>query len=358
MYLVTWCIYIGIRYTGHCSCLHRRFVICRLYVPVFICSSWQAHKKEESSSDEERTWRMSASRARAVDETSRSGSAERDEKEEEEEEEYAGLTLTERVDEREEEVDEGDAGQGQMRFRLRPRVDLIPSRDRGRGRGKAGSGSAELEDFEETAGKGAGKDGEDVFTKFVREQRLPSRPGTGKGTRGSWTRGSGDSTGDDSGWQLPPNISGESGPGTKGGLGGEQLRASLSQELWSELDDEQKRGLALLGRSSPWPCYNRIAIRWPDVMWKTFPAKDSGEDYFEWMRRAREEDMELILRARPGKPAVLTLLGSNKPLMADFLKKVLRSCSTVSEEVAHQMNKVVSIFFISQADVLFWILAN
>jgi hypothetical protein len=36
----------------------------------------------------------------------------------------------------------------------------------------------------------------------------------------------------------------------------------------------------------------------------------------------------------------LSLLGSSKEQMADFLRRVINSCSTVSDEVAHSMNKV------------------
>ena len=181
----------------------------------------------------------------------------------------------------------------------------------------------------------------------MRDRKAPSRPGAGQfSSRANWTRAAAGSGSDDS-WQLPLNISGDSGPGTKGGLGGEQLLASLSSTMWTELDEDRQRALSLLGRSDPWPCYNRICIRWPGDVWKTFPDKDSGEGYFTWQARAKEEEMEMVVRGRQQKRCTLTLLGTDRLAMANFLRRVLQSCSTVSEDVAHQMNKAVSLLFIS-----------
>jgi hypothetical protein len=75
-------------------------------------------------------------------------------------------------------------------------------------------------------------------------------------------------------------------------------------------------------------------------MWKTFHGKEHADNYFAWKDRAKAENMELVVRGRVGKKITLSLLGSSKEQMADFLRRVINSCSTVSDEVAHSMNKV------------------
>ena len=290
---------------------------------------------------------MSSNRsaAAAVDRDSRSGSAEHAQEEEEEGHGgRGGLRLTERAQEPQEE-DEAEQGG----FRLTPNPahlpTLIPRRDRGQNRDVQRQSQSHAEEADEVPGKGGGKDGEEFFSQWVSSRQTPSRPGTGVfSSRGSWTRAAaaaGSGSNENESWQLPPNISGESGPGTKGGLGGEQLRASLSQATWDALTEDGRRALSLLGRSTPWPSYSRICIRWPGNMWETFQDKDSGEGYVNWQRRSKEEEMELVVRGR-AKGTTLTLLGSDKQHMADFLRRVLESCSKKSPEVAHMMNKAVS----------------
>lgn len=290
-------------------------------------SPWQAFTRDESSDSEEPTWRQQLpihsphsesdleARVDDKDSRSRSGSAERD----------PGIRLTERPQEEDDEWD------GRLRLRLIQNPAHHPALIPRQGLAAAATSHSHAhETAADAAGKGQGKD-ENFFSKTVSSYKMPSRPGTGKGTRGSWTR---------EGWQLPPEVSGESGPGTRGGLGGEQLQASLDEDVWEALDETARRALALLGRSRPWPSYNRVVIPWPDLMWKTFHGKEHADNYFAWRDRAKAENMELVVRGRVGKKITLSLLGSSKEQMADLLRRVINSCSTVSDEVAHSMNKV------------------
>ena len=218
-----------------------------------------------------------------------------------------------------------------------------PNRDAGKprsGKGKGRGSKASSRSHSPSPGS-AGRTGVEAegekpfFSDRVQNAPHPRRPGTGKGRKGQWRREN-----EAAPTPLPESVSGASGKGTRGGLGGKVMEASLNEQVWKSLSSTAQRSLALLGRTTPWPCFQRVLIPWPGNFWETFPVLGSENDYWHMRQRAAEQDMELIIRGRRNQRPTLTLLGADRAAMGAFMRDLINACSSKDAEGYHQMQKV------------------